>query len=891
MTNHPYVCEYLQNLLTCTKDLYHLWSNFYSLCRNLGMRRAIFLGAIAFLAYFVSTSMLWAEVLRGRIAAGPGVVLGLSHHNKIVSAGQNEAGQLGRASGNFLSGEMAIEGPLASANVLAIAAGVRHGVALLESGEVLTWGGQEHGSSDGDINSAVPFNFGSPVAWVRVGAYNSFAYTQNQQLWVRGRNHKGQLGLGDSSDRTTWTMVGSLPSGNLQDLSAGIEHTLFLISGNIYGCGSQGFGQLGGAPSGLPVTNISLIDESRMTTRVLAGGFHSLSIDANQKAWAWGKNHRGQLGLGHVVLTSEPTEVQGLNSMQVLDVAAGHGHSLFLVASDSGPVVYVAGDNESGQLGLTGLKFSMLPMLMPPLPESAYGSSIDAVVGGPYTTVLLYASQRRILSFGQRHNGTWGAEGELFWEDLTSPTYSITYFANGGTGTIPTGNKIYGVGYWLSDGGELSKLGHNFVEWSTASDGSGTAYASGGNYLANMNLNLYAQWTVQQYTLSFDNAGGSAVGDITQDFGSAISPPTEPTKVGYSFAGWAPLLPSTMSSNNATHTAQWIVQQYTLSFDSAGGSAVGDITQDFGSAITPPTEPTKAGYSFAGWAPSLPSTMPANNSTHTAQWTSSTSGEQMFSTPGSYSWTAPAGVTSVSVVAIGAGGAGGAGYWAGSGGGGGGLGWKNNISVTPGQSYTVKVGGGGVGASASNGGTGGESYFISISIVSGGGGNGGLGGANSGYTGGSGGSFTGDGGANGGKGGDSASDLAGGGGGAGGYTGSGGVAPGGSGSGGGGGAADNGGTNSASGAAASGGGVGLLGQGANGSGGTSGSPGLGGSGGGHGSVNGTLGGGDNTGGLYGGGGGGQSNDSQTTPGCNGGSGAVRIIWGGGRSFPSNATSL
>merc|ERR1712093_160857 len=103
---------------------------------------------------------------------------------------------------------------------------------------------------------------------------------------------------------------------------------------------------------------------------------------------------------------------------------------------------------------------------------------------------------------------------------------------------------------------------------------------------------------------------------------------------------------------------------------------------------------------------------------------------------GTYTWVAPPDVTSVSVVAIGGGG-GGSASTSGSNdpswgaGGGGGLGYKNNISVTPGQSYTVVVGAGGTGAPGSpqttaegQGGTGGDSYFISDTTVKGGGGTG-----------------------------------------------------------------------------------------------------------------------------------------------------------------------
>lgn len=88
-----------------------------------------------------------------------------------------------------------------------------------------------------------------------------------------------------------------------------------------------------------------------------------------------------------------------------------------------------------------------------------------------------------------------------------------------------------------------------------------------------------------------------------------------------------------------------------------------------------------------------------------------------YLSPGTYAWVCPPGVTSVSVVCVGAGGGGGAG-WANYGGSGGGLGYKNNISVTPGQSYTVVVGtGGSRGANAGQ-----SSYFIDINTVAGRGG-------------------------------------------------------------------------------------------------------------------------------------------------------------------------
>ncbi len=74
-----------------------------------------------------------------------------------------------------------------------------------------------------------------------------------------------------------------------------------------------------------------------------------------------------------------------------------------------------------------------------------------------------------------------------------------------------------------------------------------------------------------------------------------------------------------MPADNVTINAQWTINQYTITFNTNGGSEIAPITQDYGSIISI-QNPTKAGYKFTGWSPSLPETMPAENITITAQW-------------------------------------------------------------------------------------------------------------------------------------------------------------------------------------------------------------------------------------------------------------------------------
>jgi|TARA_B100001094_G_scaffold181428_1_gene175812 hypothetical protein len=326
-------------------------------------------------------------------------------------------------------------------------------------------------------------------------------------------------------------------------------------------------------------------------------------------------------------------------------------------------------------------------------------------------------------------------------------------------------------------------------------------------------------------------------------------------------------------------------------------------------------------YTFK-WSDGISFVSKAATISYNAASASGSSGGHVYTISGTYNWTAPAGVTSVSVVAVGGGG-GGDNYF-GSGGTGGGLGWKNNITVIPGQTYTVVVNASGAGDATgtsdnvTGGAAGGDSYFINNSTVAGFGGPAGVP-----YSAGTlpsqGGTYVGDGGGNGGIGlrygqsGGAPSYIACGGAGAGGYSGNGGNGGGSSagngsyvsptaGQGGGGGGSGGTWTNTGSGSdvysGASGGGVGIYGEGSNGAAGsgvqgsTAGTAGGGGSGGTNGSPSVQTGSGTNAPDASGYGGGGAGNHGNGVGnGGAGGGGAVRIIWGNGRSFPSTNVDL
>ena len=159
-----------------------------------------------------------------------------------------------------------------------------------------------------------------------------------------------------------------------------------------------------------------------------------------------------------------------------------------------------------------------------------------------------------------------------------------------------------------------SRQGYQFTDWYLDD----TKYDF--NTAVTKDMTLTAKWTANSYTITFDTDGGSAIEPITQDYGTQITAPADPTREGYTFIGWDKAIPATMPAEDLTVTAQWRINQYTITFDTDGGSEIAPITQDYGTAITAPADPTREGYQFNGWDKTFPTTMPAENLTITALW-------------------------------------------------------------------------------------------------------------------------------------------------------------------------------------------------------------------------------------------------------------------------------
>ena len=184
--------------------------------------------------------------------------------------------------------------------------------------------------------------------------------------------------------------------------------------------------------------------------------------------------------------------------------------------------------------------------------------------------------------------------------------YSVTFVIDG----VEHRSNLF-FGDVITAPTETNKEGYTFVGWSPEAD----------ETVPDHDVTYTAIFSINKYTITFDTDGGTEIAPITQDYNSTVIAPAGPTKIGYTFAGWDKEIPSSIPAENIAIKALWTINQYTINFDTDGGTEIAPITKDYNTAVTAPADPTKTGYTFVGWDKEIPTTMPAENMTIKALWT------------------------------------------------------------------------------------------------------------------------------------------------------------------------------------------------------------------------------------------------------------------------------
>jgi uncharacterized repeat protein (TIGR02543 family) len=226
--------------------------------------------------------------------------------------------------------------------------------------------------------------------------------------------------------------------------------------------------------------------------------------------------------------------------------------------------------------------------------------------------------------FIERHDGSiplgWGALDQIGsnYLDLGSwygiklkalvripvSKYTVTFNSNGGAGILSQSIMYNSKAVKPTN---PTKVGYTFGGW--YKDAKCTNAWNFTTEKVYANTTLYAKWIINKYTIAFNSQGGNAVSSKTVNYNSTITVPTVPTKTGYKFGGWYKEAGCKNAWNfttekvyaNTTLYAKWIINKYTVVFNSQGGNALSIKIAYYNSTITVPTVPRKTGYKFGGW--------------------------------------------------------------------------------------------------------------------------------------------------------------------------------------------------------------------------------------------------------------------------------------------------
>jgi uncharacterized repeat protein (TIGR02543 family) len=578
----------------------------------------------------------------------------LTENGQVYLWGNNQFGQLGDGSTSNRSSPHNITNSFnlsANDKIIQVSLGYNHSSVLSQDGKVYIWGRNNQGQLgiDSDTNMLIPQNITNSfnlteddkVIQISMGSAHSSALTQNGKVFTWGINYSGQLG--DNTIMTRLVPIDITDKFPLDDkvvqLTVGGAHSSALTeSGKVFVWGQNVYGQLGDNTTDnrtTPTDITSAFPAGDPIVQLSMGDTHSSALSENGEVYLWGNNTAGQVGDDTTIEKWVPTHITDAFSEEdpVIQVRLGISHSVALTQSGE---IYTWGLNMSGQLGLGSLVSQSNPTLIQKIGalstlsfETNGGSEVSDMNDLEGAAINEPVSPSR---FGYVFDG-WYTDIALTnrYVFSTVPTDNITLYAKWLT-------EEYDITYTLDDGinhqdnpgtyhietpdialSAPSRQGYSFGGWYDNVDYDGDEI-TGISLGSTGDVALFAQWTINQYTLSFNTNGGSAIPEITQDYQTPIAAPSNPTKAGYTFSGWSQAIPEQMPSESIEFMAQWTINQYTISFITNGGSAIPAITQDYQTGISAPSDPVKEGCVFNGWAQNIPENMPAENVSIRALW-------------------------------------------------------------------------------------------------------------------------------------------------------------------------------------------------------------------------------------------------------------------------------
>ena len=216
-----------------------------------------------------------------------------------------------------------------------------------------------------------------------------------------------------------------------------------------------------------------------------------------------------------------------------------------------------------------------------------------------------------------------------------NPRYNLSFDSNGGSGgmllgySLPAGTMVtislfpyFSVSFDLPPGEDPIYVPQVMLELPTRPGYTFAGWSMSSFVMPAHDVTVYAIWSpnpTASVISAFDTNGGSAIAPISGNPGDPFTAPADPTRAGYTFMGWSPSIPPSVPDGDSTYTAIWQANCYMITFNANGGTGSTSITLDYGSPLIPPAV-ARAGFVFAGWSTMLPATVGAGDADYTALW-------------------------------------------------------------------------------------------------------------------------------------------------------------------------------------------------------------------------------------------------------------------------------
>lgn len=455
----------------------------------------------------------------------------------------------------------------AGETITSVVLGSQVSYALTSEGAVWSWGRNSSGQvGDGtttdapspvDITLEFGLDPGETVISLYAGGATAGAITSDDKVFMWGSDSDGQLGNGSPAssvsspvDITSQFSLGA--SETIISLSIGVQFSMGLSSdGEVFTWGADNTGQQGnGATTGDILTPTAITSSMTLPlgdsiVGIVAGGYHALAWSGTGYTFAWGRDAEGQVGNGSTS-QADVSSPQQINSYIDYDtgelpdqIVAGERHTMLL--TDDGRLLSW-GRNNGGQLGVGDFLTNYEAEDITSNISMVATESLEFVVSASDTSGAL-TDDGFVWLWGSNISYVLTEGAEVYNEDLPiladeslTPyeTFTVTFESNGGS---------YVANQYIADGGlaveptDPTKLSHSFDGWYTDDETFlNDFYFSSDTITAD--ITLYASWTVDTWTVTFNSNGGTLVDDQFVDFGDQVIKPSNPTREGFGFVGW-----------------------------------------------------------------------------------------------------------------------------------------------------------------------------------------------------------------------------------------------------------------------------------------------------------------------------------------------------------------